>query len=73
MARNTIIASNGAELDINSMAHTYTYSSGLLATDTVKYTDNIGVVDSWVQTYTWTDGSITSPQKQRAQALLQGR
>lgn len=49
----SVIADNGVALPIDSLAHTFTSSGGLIATDTVEY---LGV--TYVQTLTYASGVI---------------
>ena len=48
--------SNRVEIDIDSLPHAYTYSAGLIATDTVTLTDGT----QYRKTYTWSNGTLTS-------------
>lgn len=59
MSKSVIVGTDGTELDIDSMSHTYTYSSGALSTDTVQSISSNGLVSKWTQTYTWTNGALT--------------
>lgn len=49
----SIIADNGVALPVDNLAHTFTSSGGLIATDTVSYLGN-----TYVQTLTYTSGVI---------------
>lgn len=49
----SVIADNGVALPIDSLAHTFTSSGGLITTDEVSY-----LGDKYVQTLTYTNGVI---------------
>ena len=49
----SVIADNGVALPIDSLAHTFESSGGLIETDTVEY-----LGDKYVQTLTYTNGVI---------------
>lgn len=51
---NQIIATDGGQIDLENVAHTFTYLDGVLATDTVVTGGN-----RYVQTYSYTSGVLT--------------
>ena len=53
-----ITDSTGASFSPDACAHTYTYSSGLLTTDTAT----VGAA-TWVKTYTYTSGVLSAESK----------
>lgn len=50
-------ATDGNMIDPDSGAHTYTYSSGLIATD--SFTDSV-TGNTYLKTYTWSGSTLTS-------------
>lgn len=53
-------ASDGNMVDPDSAAHTYTYSGGLIATD--SFVDAV-TGNTYTKTYTWSGSSMTSESK----------
>ena len=49
-----IIATDGDQIDLENVGHTFAYSNGLLATDTIVTGGNV-----YVQTYTYTNSVLT--------------
>lgn len=55
VASGGVVDDEGTTIDVDSMSHVLGYTAGNLTTDTV--TDG---VDTWVQTFTYTDGVVTA-------------
>lgn len=56
----TVTASDGTALPIDSLPQVFAYSGSFLSTITVVYADNLGVENTYVQTFTNNGTEITA-------------
>jgi hypothetical protein len=61
MSAETVTASDGTQLDLNSLAQTFTYSGANIATITVTYPSlQTGMPRNFVQTFTYSGANVTN-------------
>lgn len=61
MSAETVTADDGTQLDLNSLAQTFTYAGSNVATITVTYpSKQTGIETDYVQTFTYNGNDVTN-------------